>query len=157
MRAIGIVVVIALIVFVIGLFAGWFSLTKETVAGETRIGVGIHRDEVERDAEHTKEAVKDLGHRIGDALDGKDAEHPVTPATAIEGVVSAVDAGARQFTVRTEAGELKPVPVADSAVVQLDGRPASLLDLKAGDRVAVVMVASEGELRATRVEAHRTG
>ena len=66
-KLLGTLVLICLIVAGVGLFRGWFDVSKVDEPGQTNVQITIDKEKIREDAEKAKQKAKEL------AADGEDA------------------------------------------------------------------------------------
>lgn len=124
LRLLGFITFLALTVLVIGLFAGWFSFFDSDAGTQKNVTIRIDKEEMGKD-------LADAKRKITEAVSGP-AEERIT------GDLLAADAATREIELRREEGrEIIRLKVAVNAAITVDGAEASLVELRAGDRVEV--------------------
>jgi hypothetical protein len=147
MRVLGFLFLIVLIIAVVGVFRGWFTVTTTSHAGENKnVSVGVHPDRVREDAarlaelpERVAAQVRAMGKKVG------------TDESEVEGSVVTADAAVRRLAV-TSGGETLELVVPTTVRVERAGDSVEFDQIRAGSRVRL-RFRHDGEARSlTRVE-----
>jgi hypothetical protein len=141
MRFLGFLFVVVLVVAVIGLFRGWFSLTTTTYAKDkTDVTFGVHTDKLKDDAdriaalpEKVAEQVRGLGRKVN-------AEE-----SEIDGTVSVAELPSRRLVVTSGTQTLEFV-VESSVRIERRGEAVSFDQLRPTERVRLTF-RHDGEAR----------
>lgn len=157
LRLIGFVVVLAAIVFGLGLYLDWFSVSKDDSGDTSKLSVTVDKEKVSRDAAVAKEKAGEMVDKASAAmkkLGDKNDDEAAPAGSTVEGSIMTVDADEARLVVANDDGTMAFV-VADGADVRLNGREVPLADLRLGDAVEVDYEQDEARRVAHRVSATR--
>jgi hypothetical protein len=130
MRVLGFLFLIVLVIAVVGVFRGWFTVTSTARAGETKtVAVGVDTDRMRDDAarlaalpERVAAKVRAMSKSVG------------TDASEIEGTVTTADAAVRRLVV-SSGGETLELVVPSTVRIERGGDSIAFEQLQAGARV----------------------
>jgi hypothetical protein len=66
MRFLGMIVIVAALVFGVGYYLGWFRMSSHSTDGRSNITLTVDKDKMDQD----KDKVQDLGHHAKDDVSG---------------------------------------------------------------------------------------
>ena len=72
-KLLGTLMIGIMILTVVGLFRGWFSLAAQSEAEQTKIELTIDREQLKQDTQRLKEGVQDLTQSITSGSDDSEA------------------------------------------------------------------------------------
>jgi hypothetical protein len=68
MRFLGLLVILAALVFGVGYYQGWFRLSSHSTDGRAAITLTVDKDKVSADKQTAQDKVQELGHQTKDAV-----------------------------------------------------------------------------------------
>jgi hypothetical protein len=68
MSIIGLIVVLAALVFGLGYYLGWFKLSSNCTAGKSNIVLTVDKDKMSTDKQTAQDKAHELSHRAKDAV-----------------------------------------------------------------------------------------
>lgn len=140
MKKLGYLIVIAAVVFGIGLLADWWSISSTVDAGGKK-HYAVNVSDKNKDAlGKVKDKVKGAVSKVKDKITGKDKVKSGT----IEAI--SLDRGTLSVKVGDESMDVK----LSGAKVSLNGADAALADLKVGDKIEVTLDEAGPRLAVTR-------
>lgn len=140
MKKIGYLVVIAGIVFGVGLLAGWWNFSKvEAKDGKTGIALNMS-DKAKSALNKVKDKAKGVVNKVKDKITGKDKMKSGT----IDSI--SIDTGKLGLKVGDETIDVD----LKGAKIQVNGADAALADLKVGDKIEVTLDDDGPMLKVTR-------
>lgn len=147
MRKLGYLILLAAIVFGVGLLMNWWSITSvEAADGKKGYGVELS-DGTKKNLSKLKDKAGDVVDKVKDKVSGaKEA----APSIAGIGEIAKVDADAGTVQL-TMDGKALPVTIeVAKATLTLNGAEAEIEELRVGDKVEVTMNGETPSLIVTR-------
>ncbi len=130
MRFLGFLFLIVLLVAVVGLFRGWFTVTTTSHAGENKdVTLGVHPDRMKDDAARLVELPELVAAKVRAMATKVGADE-----SEIEGTVLTADAASRRLVVSSGAETLE-LNVASSVAVERNGEAVGFEQLQPSSRV----------------------
>ena len=97
MKLLGYLFVVAVVLGLVGLARGWFTVVAATSHGRTDVQLRVDGDQIAKDASAAKDGVVALGR--GGPQRAADAAATNEPGQAVEGRITAVDQAAQDLTI----------------------------------------------------------
>ena len=68
MRFLGGLVVVAALIFCLGLYLGWFKMSSQAGDGKSHVTLTVDKDKISQDKQTAEDKVQNLGHQAKEAV-----------------------------------------------------------------------------------------